>query len=50
VPFPPFHYLSLVPERDDARTNRPFELEESVDKIIAEGSGLRTSHSDSDFS
>ena len=31
---------ALVPERDDARTNRPLDLDKSVDEIIAQASGL----------
>jgi hypothetical protein len=29
-----------VPERDDARINRPLDLDKSVDEIIAQASGL----------
>ena len=31
---------ALVPERDDARTNRPLDLDKSVDEIVAQASGL----------
>jgi catechol-2,3-dioxygenase len=31
---------ALVPERDEARTNRPLDLEKSVDEIVAQASGL----------
>ncbi len=31
---------ALVPERDDARRNRPLDLEKSVDEIVAQASGL----------
>jgi len=31
---------ALVPERDDARTNRPLNLDKSVSEIVAEASGL----------
>jgi catechol 2,3-dioxygenase len=31
---------ALVPERDDARVNRPLDLEKSVDEIVAQASGL----------
>ena len=31
---------ALVPERDDARTNRPLDLDKSVEEIIAQASGL----------
>jgi len=31
---------ALVPERDDARINRPLDLDKSVDEIIAQASGL----------
>ncbi|HWP56630.1 MAG TPA: VOC family protein [Candidatus Acidoferrales bacterium] len=32
---------ALVPERDEARTNRPLDLDQSLDEIIAQASGLR---------
>ena len=31
---------ALVPERDEARINRPLDLDKSVDEIIAQASGL----------
>jgi catechol 2,3-dioxygenase len=31
---------ALVPERDDARINRPLDLDKSVDEIVAQASGL----------
>jgi len=31
---------ALVPERDDARTNRPLDLDKSVAEIVAQASGL----------
>jgi catechol 2,3-dioxygenase-like lactoylglutathione lyase family enzyme len=31
---------ALVPERDDARVNRPLDLDKSVDEIVAQASGL----------
>ena len=31
---------ALVPERDEARMNRPLDLDKSVDEIIAQASGL----------
>jgi catechol 2,3-dioxygenase len=31
---------AVVPERDDVRTNRPLDLDKSVDDIIAQASGL----------
>jgi catechol 2,3-dioxygenase len=31
---------ALVPERDDTRTNRPLDLDKSVDEIVAQASGL----------
>ncbi len=31
---------ALVPERDDARINRPLDLDQSVDAIVAQASGL----------
>jgi catechol 2,3-dioxygenase-like lactoylglutathione lyase family enzyme len=34
---------ALVPERDDARENRPLDLDKSVEDIVAQASGLGTS-------
>ena len=31
---------ALIPERDDARINRPLDLEKSIDEIVAQASGL----------
>ena len=31
---------ALVPERDDARTNRPLDLDKSLGEIVAQASGL----------
>jgi len=31
---------ALVPKRDDARNNRPLDLDKSVDEIIAQASGI----------
>ena len=31
---------ALVPERDEARTNRPLDLDKSLDEIVAQASGL----------
>jgi catechol-2,3-dioxygenase len=31
---------ALVPERDQARINRPLDLDKSVDEIVAQASGL----------
>jgi|SRR5262245_26646032 len=35
---------ALVPERDDARVNRPLDLDKSVDDIVAQASGLGAAH------
>jgi catechol 2,3-dioxygenase-like lactoylglutathione lyase family enzyme len=35
---------ALVPERDAARTNRPLDLDKSVDDIVAQASGLGGAH------
>jgi glyoxylase I family protein len=35
---------ALVPERDEARMNRPLDLDKSVDDIIAQASGLPRSN------
>jgi len=34
---------ALVAERDEARVNRPLDLDKSLDEIIAQASGLGTS-------
>ena len=31
---------ALIPERDDARINRPLDLDKSIDEIVAQASGL----------
>ena len=33
---------AMVPERDDARKNRPLDLDKSVEEIVAQASGLGT--------
>ncbi|HEU4344128.1 MAG TPA: VOC family protein [Candidatus Binatia bacterium] len=33
---------ALVPERDEARINRPLDLDKSVDEIVAQASGLES--------
>lgn len=35
---------ALVAERDEARINRPLDLDKSVDDIVAQASGLQTSN------
>ena len=36
---------ALIPERDEKRINRPLDLDQSLDNIVAQASGLpATSH------